>query len=1054
MSMLLPSSDSSRIRLKRRRNTYPPDRDSVLYLENLNGTPLGHAEVQVEHEERLEITGEGPDVEHKQRDTPEDGNSQTIDSLSRAPDEPEEKYRTRLKEAQEEWARRRQKGFEDYGAEMAKEAKIWKVYVNETDKADDELVDGWNKSLDVLLIFAALFSAISTAFAGISTQYLQQDPADKSAQALLTISQALVEISNNRAMNSSLVANSEPPVFKPSRTAVIVNTLWFLSLSLSVAVSLIAMLAKEWCHAFISGRTGEIYERARLRQKRWNEIERLRMVDVLTLLPLLMHLALLLFAIGLCVYLWDINTSVAIPVVIVTSIGTFIYISTIVHSLTAENCPYTTASSKLAKSYIKTWLTSPAPIFATWTRRVVKTLDSSGLIPSFPKTRKWIEKYNVSPRLWLVNVRKLITSSVDYQKTLGAPSGQENEYTNNVVYFISEPHVAEDPQMDIITSHMLSWLLKNCHDSKIIDSVIVSLAGAQPWLPRLPLLESDALATVFCSLDRAFEYNPPTESHRLRPNCSAEMASLCVRALHFLLTHYHGDGFIVVTTPKPHVRNTWSQDLYPRSLGEMAARLEESGVAFNIEKFSDASDTTVFWQIFSLAISSEEDPLVRHHDFHHEMARLSLQHHIDNDVVLHPAAIIAIVRQITRRLCLPKQYWQEDMYEPYELCCLLVQLYVHSESHENHSDVQHSISVGLGAATLNFGEYPGWIRPPGCNFTRAEEFVTHHTPPRAIAYCGKTLSFRHSRKLEKARLLEFGLLGLLESPFARHFTASDLFTWNKAYTKLHDGYMADHIFIHTLPRVFSFGAHVAQVATKYITQHINDGDFVSCRSERLECLSTVCQWNLSTADDTIDDHRAVHSVLLELLCKSEATNQHIHITELLRYAFTGCSTSCIESFSNNVLHLLLQASLSGDRYQAPTAMSHLWRLLDQMLPQAERSSLIESLLRSVIQPESPIPTSMDELGLAREWSSHIQAMSDDHPRELLDSGILSLIYYSIPETVVDDRPSLLILPRRSNSGSERTAYDVKSLIDKCTQAKNSEDQGWRDLPFDTESEGQ
>lgn len=71
-----------------------------------------------------------------------------------------------------------------------------------------------------------------------------------------------------------------------------VNALWFLSLSLSVAVSLIAMLAKEWCHAFISNRSGETYERARLRQKRWDEIERLKLIDVLTLLPLLMHLAL------------------------------------------------------------------------------------------------------------------------------------------------------------------------------------------------------------------------------------------------------------------------------------------------------------------------------------------------------------------------------------------------------------------------------------------------------------------------------------------------------------------------------------------------------------------------------------------------------------------------------------------------------------------------------------------------------------------------------------------------------------------------------------------
>ncbi|CAE6520756.1 unnamed protein product, partial [Rhizoctonia solani] len=42
---------------------------------------------------------------------------------------------------------------DEYGAELGKEARVWKVYVQETDKWDRELVDGWNKSLDVILVF-------------------------------------------------------------------------------------------------------------------------------------------------------------------------------------------------------------------------------------------------------------------------------------------------------------------------------------------------------------------------------------------------------------------------------------------------------------------------------------------------------------------------------------------------------------------------------------------------------------------------------------------------------------------------------------------------------------------------------------------------------------------------------------------------------------------------------------------------------------------------------------------------------------------------------------
>ncbi|CEL62829.1 hypothetical protein RSOLAG1IB_12579 [Rhizoctonia solani AG-1 IB] len=46
---------------------------------------------------------------------------------------------------------------------IAPGAEVWNRYVLETDRSDKELVDGWNNSLDMLLIFAALFSAISTA---------------------------------------------------------------------------------------------------------------------------------------------------------------------------------------------------------------------------------------------------------------------------------------------------------------------------------------------------------------------------------------------------------------------------------------------------------------------------------------------------------------------------------------------------------------------------------------------------------------------------------------------------------------------------------------------------------------------------------------------------------------------------------------------------------------------------------------------------------------------------------------------------------------------------
>ncbi|CAE6499754.1 unnamed protein product, partial [Rhizoctonia solani] len=35
--------------------------------------------------------------------------------------------------------------YDEYGAELGKEARVWKVYVKEADRWDAELVEGWNK---------------------------------------------------------------------------------------------------------------------------------------------------------------------------------------------------------------------------------------------------------------------------------------------------------------------------------------------------------------------------------------------------------------------------------------------------------------------------------------------------------------------------------------------------------------------------------------------------------------------------------------------------------------------------------------------------------------------------------------------------------------------------------------------------------------------------------------------------------------------------------------------------------------------------------------------
>ncbi|QRW10016.1 E3 ubiquitin-protein ligase listerin [Ceratobasidium sp. AG-Ba] len=122
------------------------------------------------------------------------------------------------------------------GEELSPEASIWKIYLNEADEYDQELVQGWNSNLDMLLLFAALFSAVVTAFLVEATKLLQQDPADVSMGLLLSIAQSQQRMELGR----SIPPDSESPTvpgFAPSAAARWINGFWFISLSLSLIAS-------------------------------------------------------------------------------------------------------------------------------------------------------------------------------------------------------------------------------------------------------------------------------------------------------------------------------------------------------------------------------------------------------------------------------------------------------------------------------------------------------------------------------------------------------------------------------------------------------------------------------------------------------------------------------------------------------------------------------------------------------------------------------------------------------------------------------------------------
>ncbi|KZW02452.1 hypothetical protein EXIGLDRAFT_601896, partial [Exidia glandulosa HHB12029] len=129
---------------------------------------------------------------------------------------------------------------------MSANARVWKVYKDEATAHDKSLLDGWNKTLDILLIFAGLFSAVATAFVIESYKLLQPDYEEYIAGALFA---ALSSRNGSGVIDTPLDLHG-PNDFVPLRASRWLNGIWFTSLVLALIVAFLCILLKQWLEEY------------------------------------------------------------------------------------------------------------------------------------------------------------------------------------------------------------------------------------------------------------------------------------------------------------------------------------------------------------------------------------------------------------------------------------------------------------------------------------------------------------------------------------------------------------------------------------------------------------------------------------------------------------------------------------------------------------------------------------------------------------------------------------------------------------------------------------
>ncbi|CAE6492444.1 unnamed protein product [Rhizoctonia solani] len=404
---------------------------------------------------------------------------------------------------------------DERGAELGREARVWKVYVGETEKWDKEMIEGWEKSMDVLLVFAALFSAVTAAFLIESSGMLKQDPNDISAAALLIISQAAIAIATNNASVKEPTLPKQgiiwPSDFAPSQSAIIINTLWYTSLTLSIATAFMAMLAKDWCYSFGAKRTGHPFDQAHRRQRKWELIERWKMQELIQALPFMIHLSLLLFSVGLCVYLWDLNHTVAIPIVCIAGAFLAFYLWSSLIASIEEFFPYTTIVSRILRSgsllslyppirKILSQVTFALAQLYVWAIYLYLALAyiPAGIITAVFALLMALDKYSL--RIFIKSPGVLSSLIESFWSTAAflpvLPWYFVGALCSPIHSGISHALKRLQLTQDLTTSLALSWLIKHCESRSAVDIALQAIAGAGQGFPKEPLLSCQAIVKI------------------------------------------------------------------------------------------------------------------------------------------------------------------------------------------------------------------------------------------------------------------------------------------------------------------------------------------------------------------------------------------------------------------------------------------------------------------------------------------------------------------------------------------------------------------------------
>ncbi|VDC03019.1 unnamed protein product [Peniophora sp. CBMAI 1063] len=276
--------------------------------------------------------------------------------------------------------------FEESGPHEAEGDGLWNVFLQTMRVERDEVVRHGKAAMNEILLFSTVFTATVAMFLVDSQHSLSLSDSNVRETGATARTNALLE-QLVLSTNTTPVPEVERGSFRPTDTAMVVNTLWCLSLVTSLLSALLAMMIQEWLRDSVRKETrlamGTIEQYGLKRLRVYTSLERYGLDRLATFLGGMTQLAVALFLVGLSLSLFPAHSTPALAVVALSGMASVFYIIASLMPFIDSRSPYYTPLSFV--------------LFAvTYNSMMLITCSLMYLVSVCAAVRSWISKKHIT----------------------------------------------------------------------------------------------------------------------------------------------------------------------------------------------------------------------------------------------------------------------------------------------------------------------------------------------------------------------------------------------------------------------------------------------------------------------------------------------------------------------------------------------------------------------------------------------------------------------------------------------------------------------------------